>query len=251
MPRAIHRLTSVKISNAKTPGLIADGGGLYFRVASGGSRGWIFRFQRNGRTRDAGLGSYPAVGLAKARERAARHRQSLAAGVDPIEAGHAQRLETERRAARAITFSQCAENFISSHEAGWRNLKHRQQWRNTIRSYATPIIGNMIVADIDVAVIMRVLEPIWTSKPETASRLRGRLKCILDWARVRSFRDGANPARWRGNLDHLLPAKTNIRRSTASAMADLTAAIFSMAGERDVSRETALVRLKSALRSRR
>ena len=191
---------------------MADGGGLYFRVAPGGSRGWIFRFQRKGRTRDAGLGSYPAVGLANARERAARCRQSLAAGVDPIEAGHAQRQEAERQAARAITFSQCAESFISSHEPGWRHPKHRQQWRNTIQTYAAPIIGNMIVADVEVAVIMRVLEPIWTSKPETASRLRGRLECILDWARVHRLRDGENPARWRGNLDHLLPMKSKIRR---------------------------------------
>jgi integrase len=132
--------------------------------------------------------------------------------VDPIEAGHAQRLETEREAPRAITFSQCAENFIASHEAGWRNPKHRQQWRNTIQTYAAPTIGDVTVADIDVAAIMRILEPIWTSKPETASRLRGRLECILNWARVRGFRDGENPARWRGNLDHLLPAKSKMRR---------------------------------------
>ena len=211
MPRAIHRLTSVKISSARKPGLMADGGGLYFRVAPSGSRGWIFRFQRKGRTRDAGLGSYPAVGLAKARERAARHRELLAAEVDPIEVRHVQRQEAERRAAGAITFSQCAESFIAGQEAGWRNPKHRQEWRNTIQTYAAPTIGNATVADIDVAVIMRILEPIWISKPETASRLRGRLECILNWARVRGFRDGENPARWRGNLDHLLPAKSKMR----------------------------------------
>lgn len=209
--RTIHRLTSVAISNARTPGLLADGGGLYFRVAPGGSKGWIFRFRREGRTRDGGLGAYPAVGLAKARELAAQCRRSLAAGVDPIDARQAQRRDADRQTARAITFSQCAENFISSHEVAWRNPKHRQQWRNTIKTYAEPNIGSLIVAEVDTTGIVRILEPIWTSKPETASRLRGRLECILDWARARGYREGENPARWRGHLDHLLPPKSKVR----------------------------------------
>ena len=211
MARAIGRLSAVKVQGLKQPGYYADGGNLYFRVASGGTKGWIFRYAVRGRTRDMGLGRYPDLSLAKAREKAAECRQLIADAVDPIERRKKQRMEAALANVRGMTFKQCAVGYIAAHEASWRNAKHRQQWTNTLETYVYPTLGPLSVQDINVGFVMRVLEPIWSKKPETASRVRGRIEAILDWAKVSGYRSGENPARWRGHLVHLLPAKSKVR----------------------------------------
>jgi hypothetical protein len=211
MPRSRHRLTAVKVTNTKKAGLYADGGGLYLRVAPGGSKGWIFRFTLGGRTRDAGLGSYPVVALTKARDLADECRRLVATGIDPIEARKEEKAAKELEAARALTFEQCAKAYIASHEVAWKNDKHRAQWRSTLATYAYPVIGALPVSSIDTQLVLKILEPLWMTKPETASRLRGRIEVILSWAKVRGCRDGENPAQWRGHLDQLLPARGKVR----------------------------------------
>jgi integrase len=114
--------------------------------------------------------------------------------------------------AKLITFDECRDTYIASHKAGWRNAKHRAQWINTLNTYASPIFGKLPIQAVNVALVMKVLEPIWAMKPETAGRLRGRIERILDWAKARGFRSGENPARWRGHLDHLLPARSKVRK---------------------------------------
>ncbi len=211
MARTTNRLKAVSVASRKRPGYYADGGNLYLRVAPGGSKGWVFRFRHNGRTRDAGLGTYPAISLEKAREQAQRWRRLVAAGVDPIEQRNSEREAARVAAAKAITFEQCAKAFIASHEPAWKNEKHRQQWRNTLATYVYPVIGALPVHAVDTGLVMKVLEPIWGSKPETGSRVRGRIEAILSWAKVCGYRNGENPAQWRGHLDQTFPAKAKVR----------------------------------------
>jgi integrase len=204
MGRAIHKLTALQVAKLTAPGLHLDGGGLYLAVSPTGSKKWVFRFKR----RDMGLGGYPVVSLADARQKAIEAREILAQGGDPIEARKVAVIPTKTR--QCLTFDEAAERYIAAHEAAWRNPKHRQQWRNTLASYASPVIGTMDVAEIDTPDILNILEPIWREKTETASRLRGRLETVLDWCKVRGFRTSDNPARWRGHLAHLLPARSKI-----------------------------------------
>jgi integrase len=212
MTRTIGRLSAVRVRSLRTPGYYGDGGNLYFRVADGGTRGWIFRFAVRGRTRDMGLGAYPDVSLTTARELATACRRTVADGLDPIEVRKERRAAIRVEAAKAMTFDDCARAYIAAHEAGWRNAKHRQQWTNTLATYASPVFGKLPVQAIDTGLVMKAIEPLWTTKPETASRVRGRIEAILDWAKVRGYRTGENPARWRGHLDHLLPAKAKVRK---------------------------------------
>lgn len=212
MGRGLNRLAAVKVARLKTPGYYPDGGCLYLRIAPGGSKGWIFRFAIAGRTRDAGLGSYPAVSLVKAREEAERRRRLVAAGVDPIEAGRKEREAQILASSKAMSFEQCAKAFIVAHEVSWKNDKHKEQWRSTLATYCYPIFGAFPVQAIDTGLVLKVLEPIWAKKPETASRVRQRIERVLSWAKVRGYREGENPAQWRGHLDHLLPAKGKVRR---------------------------------------
>jgi integrase len=159
-----------------------------------------------------GLGPLQLYGLGEARARALDARRKRHEGIDPIEARRALRGKLRLDAAKAITFKQCAESFIASHEAGWRNAKHKYQWRATLASYAYPVIGALPAQAVDTGLVLKVLEPIWTKKPETASRLRGRVESILDFAKVRGYRDGENPARWRGHLDKLLLRRSKVRQ---------------------------------------
>jgi integrase len=221
MARTLHRLSAVEVAGAKTAGYFADGGNLYLRVAVGlsdgkkkptVSKGWIFRFTLAGRTRDAGLGGYPTISLARAREEANRCRQLVASGIDPIEARNEAHQAALVASAKAMTFEQCAKAFIEGHEAGWRNEKHRQQWSNTLKTYAYPVLGTLPIAAIDTSLVMKVLQPIWSVKPETAGRVRGRIERVLDWAKVQGYRDGENPARLRGHLDNLLPKKSKVHK---------------------------------------
>jgi integrase len=212
MAKKVERLSAVAVARAKDPGLYPDGAGLYLRVGRGGAKSWAFRFMLNRKAREMGLGGMTKVSLADARRKATDARRLLADGLDPLTA-KSERTTAERvEAARAMTFDQCADAYIRAHEPSWRNSKHRQQWRNTLETYASPVFGSIAVADVDVAVVMKVIEPLWSTKPETASRVRGRIEAILDWAKVRGFRAGENPARWRGHLDHLLPKKSKVRK---------------------------------------
>jgi integrase len=218
MARQMHRLTTIKVAKAKKPGLYCDGGGLYLRVSAQGSKSWIYRYRHKGKLRDMGLGSARLVSLADARTAAQAHAKSMlafrhgVADLDPIAARREQRAVQQIEAMKGLTFRACAESYIAAHKAGWRNEKHRQQWTSTLATYVYPTIGNLSVAAIDVGLVLKMLEPIWTEKPETASRVRGRIESILDWATARGYRAGENPARWRGHLDHLLPNKAKVRR---------------------------------------
>jgi integrase len=210
--RTLNRLSAIKVSRAKAKGLYADGGGLYLRVADGGSKGWVFRFVVNGRLRDMGLGPTHTLSLAEAREAATGCRKLRLQGIDPIERRRSERAAERVAGLSAMTFRQCADAFIASHESGWDSPKHRQQWVNTLAQHVHPVIGGLPVHAIDTPLVLKVIEPLWTTIPETASRIRGRIESVLDWARVRSYRAGENPARWRGHLDHLLPARSKVRR---------------------------------------
>lgn len=201
------------VSQRTEPGLHFVGGvaGLALQVA-GGSRSWILRVMVGGKRRDMGLGGYPDVTLAAAREAARAARAKIRAGVDPIAEAKAARSALQASVSAALTFELAAKRYIEAHEDSWRNAKHAQQWRKTLETYAYPTIGKTLVHDVTLPQVLGVLEPIWKTKTETATRLRGRLEAVLDWATVRGYREGLNPARWRGHLDQLLPAPSRIAR---------------------------------------
>jgi integrase len=166
----------------------------------------------NKRAREMGLGKYPDVTLADARERASEARKLRAQGRDPIDERLSEKLRRATEAAKAVTFEAAAHSYIESNRQGWKNAKHAAQWRATIETYVLPTMGKVSVQEIDVAMVLKAIEPIWMSKPETASRVRGRIEAILDWAKARGFRVGENPARWRGHLDKILPQRSKIMR---------------------------------------
>ncbi|HXY05439.1 MAG TPA: tyrosine-type recombinase/integrase [Burkholderiaceae bacterium] len=222
MPKRAKALGPLEVSQKSEPGLYAVGGvaGLHLIVGGPKSKSWILRTMVGGKRRDIGLGSYPENGVARAREKALEAKDEIKKGQDPILAKKAARAAIRAERDRAITFGKAAEEYIAAHEAEWRNGKHADQWRNTIKTYAEPYIGNVLVRDVNTAHIVRILEQkeetdsptLWVGKNETASRLRGRLECILDWGAVRGLRTGENPARWRGHLDHLLPNISRAKR---------------------------------------
>jgi integrase len=206
------KISHLQAARLKVPGLYGDGAGLWLNVTDSGSKSWVFRFTFEGREHRMGLGPFPDVSIAEARETAANMRKAVRSGSNPIEAKR-ERIAANRAAkANAVTFKWCSEQFIDAHKSGWKNAKHADQWTNTLATYANPVIGLLVVDQIDTAHIMKVLEPIWASKAETASRLRGRIESVLDWATVRKFRTGENPARWKGHLDHLLPEKSKLAK---------------------------------------
>jgi integrase len=211
MARTIGKLLALQVGRDLAPGMSADGGGLYLQVTGTGAKSWIFRFTLAGKAREMGLGPLSAIPLADARLQAAECRALRQKGIDPIEARNAARQQTALEAAKVISFSQAAKRYMDAHKASWRNPKHRQQWENTLATYAYPIIGKLPVQSVDTDLVLKVIEPIWSTKPETASRLRGRIEVILDWAKVRGLRAGENPARWRGHLDKLLPRPSKVR----------------------------------------
>lgn len=223
MPKRARELRPVELGRLP-PGRHAVGGapGLLLQIPdpdrplSDGrcrsSASWVLRYSIDGKRRDHGLGGYPEVGLAEARDRARAARQRIFEGQDPIAARQAADLARRAASAAAVTFKTAAADYIKSNEKGWRNAKHGQQWRNTLETYAFPVLGDLLVRDIETAHVLAVLEPIWTEKNETATRLRGRIECVLDAATVRELRTGPNPARWKGHLDHILPAPRKVAR---------------------------------------
>lgn len=212
MKRTLHRLSALAVTRAKVKGMLADGGGLYLQVNGKDSKSWIFRYKRGGKERQMGLGSAAVVTLADVREAAESCRRQLRIGIDPLGSRDAVRAEASAEAAKSITFADCTAKYIAAHEPSWRNRKHGTQWTNSLKAYAEPVLGNLAVTAIDTGLVLQVLEPIWTGKPETARRVRGRIEAILDWATARSYRKGENPARWRGHLDKLLPLPSKVRR---------------------------------------
>lgn len=198
MARSINRLTVKGAAALKEPGLYADGGGLYLNVKASGSRSWLFIYQWRGKRREKGLGSFQLVSLEEARGKRDSARKLIANGKDPLEPQMPQ---------LSATFGECATALVNDLEVGWRNAKHRQQWRNTLETYCAPIWARD-VATVDTADLVDILRPIWSGKAETASRLRARMERVLDAAKVKGYRTGDNPARWRGHLQHILPGAT-------------------------------------------
>ena len=212
MAREINKLDAVTVSAAKLPGYYGDGAGLWLQVSPAGTKSWIFRFTMAGRQREMGLGALHTIGLAEARKRAKLCRQQVLDGTDPIAARDAARQAAALERARAMTFDQCAEAYIKAHRHEWKSAKHASQWEATLATYASPVFGSLPVADIDTALVVKALTPIWTEKTETASRLRGRIEQVLGWATTSGYRRGDNPARWRGHLQNLLAAPERVRR---------------------------------------
>ncbi len=233
--RALNRLSIKWIeSNKREPGYYADGGGLWLRVTPTKTRSWIFRYARAGKTHDIGLGAYLNVSLELARTKAADLRAALGRGDDPM----ALRVAAKAEAATRMTFKQCAEKYIEANRAGWKNAKHGDQWASTLENYAYPVIGQLDVAHVDTAHILKILEPIWGTKNETASRLRGRVERVLAWATTRKLRKGDNPAKWTHHLDTILPPPSKVRKAghhEALPYQEANAFIQALKGEAGVS----------------
>ncbi len=212
MSLQLNKLTALGVARLSKPGYHGDGGGLVLQISPLGSKSWIFRYKREGRVRELGLGSIRTVDLAAAREGAKRCREQLQLGRDPLAERQLSKAQVALERGRQMTFDQCAAVYIDAHRSGWKNAKHAEQWTNTLATYASPLIGSLPVAAVGTDLIVKVLSPIWKTKTETATRLRGRIESILGWATVSNFRQGDNPARWRGHLENLLAAPNKIAR---------------------------------------
>jgi integrase len=216
MARTIGKLTPAKVKNASKPGLYGDGAGLYLNVGPTGGKSWVFRFMLNGRAREMGLGPLITIGLAEARERATMARKLRLDGIDPLETRKAEKArkaaEAAAEAAALVTFKKAAEGYIRDNKAAWRNAKHAWQWTQTLEAHAYPVIGEVAVSAINTGHVTKILEPIWSTKAETAARVRGRIETVLDYAKVHGWRTGENPARWRGHLENALPARAKVSK---------------------------------------
>lgn len=189
-----------------------DGLGLYLQVSKWQTKSWLFRYSRNYKLRSLGLGATHTITLLEARKRARQARQLLLDGIDPIDFKHDKRQQEALERARVMTFDECAKAYIADKQHEWKNPKHLEQWKSTVNTYASPIFGKLPVADVDTALVMKALQPIWATKTETASRVRSRIEAILGWATVGGFRTGDNPARWRDHLDKLLAKPGKVKK---------------------------------------
>jgi integrase len=211
MGRATNKL-SVKFTEKDNlkPGLYGDGGGLYLQVSDFKTKAWVFRYMMAGRARKMGLGDFELVALKDARKKRDAAYALVVDGVDPIDTRKARKAEQAAEQAKALTFKECAEGYIAAHKSGWKSDKHAGQWQATLETYAYPVIGNLPVQMVETAHVMKIIEPIWQTKTETANRVRGRIEKILDRAKALKLRKGENPAAWRGHLDQLLPKKSQV-----------------------------------------
>lgn len=204
MARQVNNLSAILVKSLSSPGYYGDGNGLYLQISASGSKSWIFRFSNAGKRREMGLGPLHTISLSMSREKAMECRRLLAAGKDPIVTRDSAKTSQALSLARVKTFDQCAAAYIKAHRGSWKSAKHAAQWESTLATYASPVFGSAPVSDVDTELVMSVLRPIWSTKTETAVRLRGRIESILDWATVSKYRQGENPARWRGHLENLL-----------------------------------------------
>ncbi len=210
MARRVRILGAKQVEKETQPGYYFDGAGLYLQIAKGGSKSWILRYVLNSKAREMGLGSLVTFSLADARLRATEQRKLIADGIDPIEARRSNLVDKRLADANTITFDKAATAFIEANEAGWRSDKHGEQWRNTLATYASPVIGDLPVGAITTPLILKILQPIWATKTETATRVRGRIEKVLDWAKVQGYRTGDNPAAWKGHLSEALPKPSKV-----------------------------------------
>jgi integrase len=234
MARLWERLTTLQVKRTTRPGMPPDGRGLYLYVQAGGGKSWVYRYMLQGRAREMGLGPVHTISLSEARAMARDARRLKFDGIDPIEQRQLARVRTTLDAAKGFTFKQATSAYIRANKAGWRNEKHSQQWESTTTTYADPIFGSRGVSDIDTGLVLAVLEPIWSIKPETASRVRGRIEAVLDWAKARRLREGENPARWKGHLEKLPPAKSRahkVEHHAALPYAEVSAFVAALKGQ--------------------
>jgi integrase len=222
MPRKAREWTALEVKNARHSGGAASdrrpvGGvpGLYLQISPTGSKSWTLRYLAGNKRRELGLGAYPEIGLAQARDRAREVRDQIWHGLDPVQERSKRRAELAVERARAMTFADAVERYLAATLDQFRNEKHRAQWRSTLETYAVPTLGALPVADVTVQDVLRALEPIWRDKTETASRVRGRIEAVLAWATVSGYRTGDNPAAWRNNLDKVLPAPSAVKKAKA------------------------------------
>ena len=214
MPKKAKELTAVQVKRLTKPGLHAIGGvaGLHLQVKDTGARSWILRVKIGNRRRDIGIGGYPDVTLAAGRDSAREAREQIRQGIDPVDARKAARSALMASQAKQLTFEQATMLCHKSKAPAFRNIKHGSDWINSVQRYAVPIIGKLPVADVELPHIIKILEPIWTTKTETATRVRQRIESILAWATVSGYRTGDNPARWKGNLEHALAKPSKVRK---------------------------------------
>ncbi|MEC4766845.1 integrase arm-type DNA-binding domain-containing protein [Halomonas sp. CUBES01] len=214
MPKKARELSAIEVKRLSEPGRHAVGGvsGLYLQVTPGAGRSWILRTLVGKRRREMGLGGYPDIGLADAREAAREARKRLLEGEDPIEQRQAARRALIAEQQKLMTFDQCTAAVIEVKRQEARNAKHAKQWETTLATYASPELGKLAVGEIELAHIVNVLEPHWTTKTETMTRVRQRIETVMAWAIARGYRDGDNPARWRGNLDAILPKPSKVAK---------------------------------------
>lgn len=216
MPKKIAEKSAIEIRRLTEPGMHAVGGvaGLHLLVSSTGARSWILRAMVGSKRRDIGLGGFPDISLAKAKERATQAKDKIQNGIDPVEERKATRDALRASTAKAVTFAEAAKRCHTARASGFRNVKHRADWISSLERYAFPVIGDIQVSTIDEAHVMQVLSPIWLTQTETATRVRQRIEAVLDWAKVSKLRSGENPARWKGNLSVLLPAPSKVAKTS-------------------------------------
>lgn len=248
MPRRAKELGPLEVKRLRHPGTnsrnaqVAVGGvaGLLFQITPAGSTSWILRTIVGNARREIGLGAYPEISLAVARDKAREARSKIEAGVDPVEERRAVRSALVAAQRRGLTFTDAVARYLDAKLDAFKNPKHRQQWRNTLETYAIPELGCMLVSEIEVQDVLRVLDPIWRTKPETASRLRGRIEAVLSWATVAGHRTGDNPARWAGNLKELLPAASKVAKNENQPAVQLS----------DAARWFAVLRMREGISAR-
>jgi integrase len=210
--RETNKLSPAAVRNATDPGLYGDGAGLWLNVGPTGGKSWLLRYMLNGKAREMGLGPLHTISLSEARERARAARHLLLDGVDPLAAKAAEKALRAAEAAKAITFRTAAKGYIEDNKAGWRNAKHAWQWGATLEAHVYPVIGDLAVGSVDTGHVTTILKPIWTTKAETAARVRGRIETVLDYSKAHGWRSGENPARWKGHLENVLPARGKVSK---------------------------------------
>ena len=212
MARALKRLNALQVKKLKQPGWYLDGDGLYLQVSPAITKSWVYRYTTGGKERRHGLGPYPVVTLDMARHAAQSCVRLRLQGLDPLDHKREQKVIKRLEQRQGISFETCALSYIDSHRSSWRNAKHADQWRNTLSTYVFPVFGDLPVNDVTTNLVLQAIQPIWESRTETATRVRQRIESVLDWAKAREYRDGENPARWRGHIDKILPKPTKLKK---------------------------------------